>query len=114
MSNQAGDLAEKLIELLRAFVPNLERVGLIWQPANSGSAEGQKELDAAAPRFGISTVSIPLDTPGDNERVFAAVRETRPQALLIHPTAIVARVYKEIAAFAIAERLPSRQQCVCA
>src|SRR5215204_421436 len=28
VSNQLGDLAEKFIELLRAFVPNLERVGL--------------------------------------------------------------------------------------
>jgi ABC-type uncharacterized transport system substrate-binding protein len=32
-------LVEKTVDLLRAFVPNLERVGLIWQPANSGSAQ---------------------------------------------------------------------------
>jgi len=87
--------------------PNLERVGLIWQPANSGSAQGQKDLDAAAPRLGLSVVSIPLHTPGDVERVFATVREMRPQALVIHPTPIVGRVYNEIAAFTIAERLPT-------
>src|SRR5918993_4563783 len=35
VSNQLGDLAvEKFVELLRAFAPHLERVGLIWQPAN--------------------------------------------------------------------------------
>jgi putative tryptophan/tyrosine transport system substrate-binding protein len=39
--------------------------------------------------------------------VFAGLRETRPQALVVHPTPIVGRVYKEIAAFAIAERLPT-------
>jgi putative tryptophan/tyrosine transport system substrate-binding protein len=108
VSSQLGDLAaEKFVELLRSFAPNLERVGLIWQPANSGSAQGQKDLDAAAPRLGLSVVSIPLHTPGDVERVFATVREMRPQALVIHPTPIVGRVYKEIAAFAIAERLPT-------
>jgi putative tryptophan/tyrosine transport system substrate-binding protein len=107
VSNQLGDVAEKFIELLRAFVPNLERVGLIWQPANSGSAQGQKDLDAAAPRLGLSVVSIELAKPEDVERVFAVLRETRPQALVVHPTPIVSRVYKEIAAFAIAERLPT-------
>ena len=49
VSNQLGDLVEKHVELLRAFVPSLERVGLIWQPSNPGSAQGQKDLDAAAP-----------------------------------------------------------------
>ena len=108
VSNQLGDLAaEKFVELLRAFVPNLERVGLIWQSANSGSAQGQKDLDAAAPRLGLSVVSIELAKPEDVERVFAALRETRPQALVVHPTPIVSRVYKEIAALAITERLPT-------
>ena len=107
VSNQLGDLAEKFVELLLAFAPNLERVGLIWQPANSGSAQGQKDLDAAAPRLGLSVVSMISITPGDVERVFATVRETRPQALIIHATPILGRVYKEIAAFAIAERLPT-------
>src|SRR5829696_3245915 len=51
--------------------------------------------------------SLELAKPEDVERVFATVRETRPQALLTHPTPIVGRVYKEIAAFAIAERLPT-------
>jgi ABC-type uncharacterized transport system substrate-binding protein len=55
VSNQLGDLAvEKFVELLRAFAPHLERVGLIWQPANSGSAQGQK----------ISSLPLPdLDYP---------------------------------------------------
>ena len=99
MSNQLTDVWGKTVELLRAFVPNLERVGLIWEPANSGSAQGQKDLDAAAPRLGLSVKSLELATPGDVERIFAAVRETRPQALLVHATPIVGRVYKEIAAF---------------
>jgi putative tryptophan/tyrosine transport system substrate-binding protein len=100
-------LVEKHVELLRAFVPNLERIGFIWQPSNPIFAQLQRELEAAAPALGLSVVSIPLDTPGDIERVFAAVRETRPQALLIPQTPIVGRVYKEIAAFSIAERLPT-------
>jgi putative tryptophan/tyrosine transport system substrate-binding protein len=100
-------LVEKHVELLRAFVLNLERVGSIWDSSNPGGVLWQKDLDAAAPPLGLTVVSIPLDTPGDIERVFAAVRETRPQALIIPQTVIVGRVYKEIAAFAIAERLPT-------
>src|SRR5215207_11346923 len=68
VSNQLTDVWGKTVELLRAYVPNLERVGLIWEPANSGSAQGQKDLDAAAPR---SVISLELATPGDVERIFA-------------------------------------------
>src|SRR5829696_1149637 len=45
-------LVEKHVELLRAFVPNLERVGSIWQSWNPGGAQWQKDLDAAAPPLG--------------------------------------------------------------
>ena len=108
VSNQLGDVSlGKFFDLLRALVPNLERVGVVWQAGNSGSAQVKKDLDAAAPRLGLSFVSLELATPEAVERVFAVVRETRPQALLIHPTPVAARVYKEIAAFAIAERLPT-------
>jgi putative ABC transport system substrate-binding protein len=100
-------VVEKHVDLLRAFVPNLERVGSIWQPSNPGYWQWQKDLDAVAPPLGLSVVSIPLDTTGDLGRVFAAVRGSRPQALLILQTPVVGRVYKEIAAFAIAERLPT-------
>jgi putative ABC transport system substrate-binding protein len=108
VSNQLGDILEKYVELLRAFAPSLQRLGLIWEPSNPGSAGGYKDFDAAAPRLGLSVVSLPLSTPGDVENVFAALRETRPQALVVHPTPIVTgRLYKEIAAFAIAEGLPT-------
>jgi len=107
VTNQLHDLVEKSIELLRAFAPSLQRLGLIWDPSNSSSAEGHKDTNAAAPRLGLSVVSLELSKSEDVEHVFATVRETRPQALVIHPTPIVGRVYKEIAAFAIAERLPT-------
>ena len=100
-------VVEKHVDMLRAFVPNLERVGSIWDSSNPGGVLWQKDLDAAAPPLGLTVVSVPLDTPGDLERVFANVRETRPQALIIPQTNAVARVHKEIAAFAIAERLPT-------
>jgi ABC-type uncharacterized transport system substrate-binding protein len=93
VSSQLGDVAaEKFVELLRTFVPNLERVGLIWQAANSGSAQGQKDLDAAAPRLGLYVISLDLAKPEDVERVFAGLRKTRPQALVVHPAPIVGRV----------------------
>ena len=107
VSNQLSDVLGKNIDLLRAFVPNLERLGLVWQPGSSGSAESKKDLEAAAPRLGLSVVSLELNTPKDVESVFVGVRETRPQALLIHPSPVVGRVYKELAAFAISERVPT-------
>src|SRR5215203_1664687 len=92
VTNQLHDLVEKSIELLRAFAPSLQRLGLIWDPSNSSSAEGHKDTNAAAPRLGLSVVSLELSKPEDVEHVFATVRETRPQALVIHPTPIVGRV----------------------
>ena len=107
VSNQLGDIVEKWVELLRASVPDLHRLGLIWEPANPGSLQGHKDLEAVAPRLGLSVVSLPIAAPEDLKRVFAMVAEARPQALIVHPSAIVGRVHKEIIAFAIAERLPT-------
>ena len=88
VSNQLDDLWLKNLSSCYALLSRTSSASaLIWQPANPGSAQLQKDLDAAAPRLGLSVVSLPLDTPEDVERVFATVRETRPQALLIHPDA---------------------------
>ena len=53
MSNQLADLLEKYVELLRAFAPSLQSLGLIWEPSDPGSAEGHKDFNAAAPRLGL-------------------------------------------------------------
>ena len=71
------------------------------------SAQGYKELETAAPKFGLSILSLPLGTIKDADRIFATIREARPQALVIHPTSQVGGLQHEIAAFAIAERLPT-------
>src|SRR5215204_1733237 len=71
VANQLGDLQEKSVELLRAFAPSLERIGLIWDPPNSSSAERHKAVNAAALRLGLTVVSLELAKPEDIERVFA-------------------------------------------
>jgi putative tryptophan/tyrosine transport system substrate-binding protein len=54
-------VVEKHVDLLRAFVPNLERVGSIWQPSNPASWQWQKDLGAAATSLARPRHRCPVD-----------------------------------------------------
>jgi len=107
VSNQQGDLTDKLVELLWEIRPDLARLAMMWEPVNSGSLQGHKDMEAATSRLGLSLLSLPMEKADDVERAFATIVQQQPQALLIHPTPIIIIRAKQIIAFAIAQRLPT-------
>jgi putative ABC transport system substrate-binding protein len=107
ISSQLGDVGGKIVDLLREIRPDLARLAIMWQPANSGSLQAHKDMEAVASRLGLSLVSLPLKTSEDVERALATIVQAQPQALLVHPTPLVGRSAKRITAFAIAQRLPT-------
>lgn len=107
MTNQLGDIVLKYIELMREFVPGLERFGVIWEPDNDGSRLAFDDFQRTAPRIGIGLVSAPLRTYGDIESAFAILQRQGAQALLVQPTAIASQRRNEIIAFANTQRLPT-------
>jgi putative ABC transport system substrate-binding protein len=79
----APDFAGKWIELLRAIVPGLKRVAVLWDPA-PGTTH-LKALQGAAKPFGLDLEVHEVRSPQDLDSAFAAFR-SRPQALIILPS----------------------------
>jgi putative ABC transport system substrate-binding protein len=98
----------KRLELLKEAIPSAERVAFLgmregWEGAS------EKALREAAARLGLSlSVVLPADgTPGEIERVFAAMAAQQPQALLVSGEGDLYANRKLIAELAEKSRLPA-------
>ena len=61
------ELVAKLIQLLREAVPNLARVGVLWNPENPGKVAEFKEAEAAARKVGLTIQSLEARAPAHVE-----------------------------------------------
>ena len=62
LSTQHADAAGKRIELLREIVPNLRRLAVLANSANSGSMQEMREVEAAARTLGVEIAISEIST----------------------------------------------------
>jgi putative tryptophan/tyrosine transport system substrate-binding protein len=74
LATNAADLAGKRLELLRAIVPRLRRVALLWHPANPSNPIQLKGARAAARTLGVQLELVSIQGPGDFDAPAKAVR----------------------------------------
>ena len=108
LSISAPDLAGKRLQLLRDAVPRLSRVAILWYGDSPAKAREVEETKAAAQSLRMGVHSLPLrgsEPPLSN--AFAAMRSNRVQAAFILGDAYTYRYREEMAARAVADRLPT-------
>src|SRR5262245_16844626 len=102
-----AELATKRLELLKEVVAGLSRTAILWNGANPANALPWRETQAAARALGVTLQSHEVRGPKDFEIAFAKMAQERPDALLELQDELTATYRKEIADFAIQNRLPS-------
>jgi putative ABC transport system substrate-binding protein len=105
----SDDLVPKRLELLKAAAPRTARVAF-FEPTQNLRPEFDalnKEYDAAALALGISLRKFPLKTAQDFASATAAIVAERADSLLVGDSQISFILRKEIADFAIRQRLPA-------
>jgi putative ABC transport system substrate-binding protein len=108
MSITAPDLAGKRLQLLREAVPRLSRVAVLWYADNPAKAREVEEAEVAARSLRMSVHSVPIrGSEPALSSAFAAMRNERVQAALVLGDAYSFRYREEIAARAMASRLPT-------
>jgi ABC-type uncharacterized transport system substrate-binding protein len=107
MSLMAPDLGGKRLELLKAVVPRLARVAVLWNAANPYPALVFKETQGAGQILGIQVQSLEVRSPGDFDDAFEAARRQRPDALITVEDPLTVNSRKRIADFATAQQLPT-------
>jgi putative ABC transport system substrate-binding protein len=107
------ELSPKRLELLKEAVPNAVRVVFLSDPGDAPL--GLKLTQDAAPRLGIKLhvtdvqAADGLQTWGESDlrTALSAVAKEDPDALFVYPDAISLAYRKQIAEFAVTNRLPT-------
>ena len=99
----------KRLELLKAAVPKLARVAVLYDPAIPGTVRDVKEdLPVAARALKLTIQPREVRDADGLEKVFAALNKQRPDGLYVHGRGpLMTANRKRIAELAIKSRLPS-------
>jgi putative ABC transport system substrate-binding protein len=107
ISNLAGGLTTKHLELLAAMLGKLSRVALLVNPANTAQARVRRNLEATAQMAGIVLVPVEAKTISDIDKSFATMAAERVNALIVPLDPLFIQQAADIAAHATRSRLPS-------
>ena len=107
-SGMAVEVASKLLELLQQVAAKIQRVSVLWNPANE-VFQGQmvKATEAAARSMGIQLQMLAARDVKEIDRAFAAMTKGRAEALVVLPDPVFVAQHSRIAVFAARNRLPS-------
>jgi ABC-type uncharacterized transport system substrate-binding protein len=105
VAQNPADLSGKRLELLREIIPNLRRVGVVWDQTNPSNRPQFEGADLAARMMNIQLEPLPIVDPKEFDTTFAAMRGTDGLLLLDSPLFLThgARLVK----LAATNRLPA-------
>jgi putative tryptophan/tyrosine transport system substrate-binding protein len=104
------ELVSKRLQLLKAIVPSLTRVVVLWHPRAYGErtmAGMLKETESAAESLGIKLQFVPAAGPEDLDSAFATMSKEKADGLVVFPSPMLYSQYARIVAFAANNRLPA-------
>lgn len=106
LSLLGSELIEKQLELLKAAVPRISRVAVLWNPSSRTNRPMLNEAEVAARALGLRLQRHAASGPGDYDRAFAAMAEPRADALLVLGDPIFWNQRSRIVSLATRYRLP--------
>lgn len=77
------DIIGKGLELLKATMPRLRLVGVLWNPANPAHSRAMTLINAAAGSLGLQLQFAEARTPNDFDGAFATISRQRVEAILV-------------------------------
>jgi putative tryptophan/tyrosine transport system substrate-binding protein len=101
------DLVGKQLEFLKAVLPTVSRVAVLWNPANPAHARHVRAADVAAQALGVQLHLLEARGPDAFDRAFAAMISAHAGALLVLGDALVFEHRRRLAELAVTSRLPT-------
>jgi len=74
------DVGAKRLQILKEVIPTISRVAFLWNPDNASNVLQFEELQRAAPRLGVTVISVSAGPSTEFETAFAAMMKKRPDA----------------------------------
>ena len=101
------ELTAKRLEILKAVVPGLKRVAVLWNPADPEKEEEWGAAKAAARMLEIELHAAPVRRREELEGAFDEALKAKSNAMLVMSGALVYSQARRIAALAQEKRLPA-------
>ena len=107
LTSLSADLAPKQLELLKEMVPGLERVAVLWNPANPWHAAAVKRVETSARALRLRLQVLAVRGPDEFDAAFAAMAKERAGGFLGLADPITFLHRARLADLATKHRLPS-------
>jgi putative ABC transport system substrate-binding protein len=101
------EIVGKYVELLKATVPTLLRLAVLWNPAMSSHPPLVKQAEIAAHAFGCTVRLIGARDPGEFEGAFVTIGRDRAEALVVLPDPMFFLQRARLAQLAEHHRVPA-------
>jgi putative ABC transport system substrate-binding protein len=107
ISDMAADLSTKRLQLLKALVPGLQRVAILWNANDPAMTARYQAAAAVAPALGVAIQALAVREPDDFDTAFAAMNRERPDGILLVTDVLTILNRKRVIEFAADHRLPA-------
>jgi putative ABC transport system substrate-binding protein len=107
VANLNEDLTPKLLEYLRAILPNVQVVAALFNPGNPSNLRSLDDLGLRAAAIGVKIVPIELKSPQGLDAAFSVIATHQPDALQLLGDSGNLDMSDRIAQLALAQKLPS-------
>jgi putative tryptophan/tyrosine transport system substrate-binding protein len=107
VSNMAGDIQLKVVEIAREAMPNLRSIAVMMNPTNPTHQPWMDLLKSRAAALGLSIATVSVASSADLDTAFAEVARVRPGALLVLTDNSLLGLSNAIVPRALSQRLPT-------
>jgi ABC-type uncharacterized transport system substrate-binding protein len=107
LSNLAGDLGSKHLEMLVTMVPKLSRVAVLINPANPANTAALNTVQAAAEKVRVKVLPAMAQSPREIENAFHMMGVEGVGAVMVALDPLFIQQGHQIAEQALTHRLPS-------
>jgi putative ABC transport system substrate-binding protein len=97
----------KSLELLKATIPGLTRVAVIWDPATPSHVPGVKALEAVVGTLGLRLQALAVRGATEFDTAFSAIVRERAGAVLVLSTPLFMGEAKQLAELALTHKVPT-------
>jgi ABC-type uncharacterized transport system substrate-binding protein len=101
------ELYSKRLDLLRQIVPDMRRVGFLYDPDNAANAKGSSRFEADCQKLGLKALRAPARNAEEISAAFNALKRDQAQALIVTAASTFVPLQQRILEHAASYRLPA-------
>jgi putative ABC transport system substrate-binding protein len=107
MTYLAIELVGKRVELLKEWLPQTRRIGILARPQHPGEHRERQASEVAAQQLGMNSSYFPVRDPSELDSIFRAIVQEHCDALVVFPDAAMFGMADRVARFASEAKLPA-------